>query len=274
MLTRDGHVVNMHPTDYPWSFEQIEEMSLSELENAVKEHDAAKGRRVSPLPLLRDFIHHGIDRGLEFHLDMKGSDAAACARVARATVQEIHRIREEGGFELSAGMKKDAESFVNEYPEQSVSIRGLHLDAIRAAQDEARQLDEKIETNLAYPSSPKGIKKYGELIKPSYEWVMERSGRSSVDELLTMPQIEWAKYGIDLATEMGTPTIFTDKDIVLNTIEKKNTPDGEVEYSPYIEYAKQKGIKVCVSIVYGVEEAERPLALGVDKIMFEAHPAS
>lgn len=274
MLTKDGQIVNMHPMDYPWSFEEIEAMSLEELEAAVQDHDRAKGRRVSSLPLMRDFIHHGIDRGLGYHFDIKGSDVDAQIRVARAAIQEIHRMREEGGFTLQPAMKKDAEAFVAGYAEHSMSIHALNLNTIRAAQEEARALNEKVQINLAYPSSPRGILKYGELIRPTYEWVMQRSGKTSVDELLSMPQEEWANYGIDLAKEIGAPMVFTDKDAVLNDVRKRTTEQGEEEYSPYIEYAKQHGIRVCTSIVYDVEEAERLIRLGVDKVMFEEKSSS
>lgn len=268
-LLSDGNIVLLHPTDAGVAFDklsEIESLTLGKLNEKMRLAAIARNQPETTIPTLEDYIQQGMDRGLQFFLDLKGSSVESSVRIARAVVQKIHELRKHGLFKWKKGMVEKTEEYVRTYPQENIMLHSLSLDALQAAREEMKKLNEPLTLNLGWVASPLQAKKYHDLVDGSIECVRQKIGPTAnqQEDVMDLPADRWLRYGIDIAADLHCRYILTDKSAVLtdNGVEKKTKQN-------LVDYAHEKGIKISLSMVRTEDEASQLLQYGVDKIMFE-----
>lgn len=241
----------------PWTLEQLTEKLTATA--------AKRGQPEMAVPTIEDYIRQGMDRGLEFYLDIKGQNVESSVRAARAVVQKVPALREQGLFEWRPGMMEGSEEYVRTYPEKNMKLHCLSLDAVAAAQAEMTRLGEPLISNLGWVPDPKMAPRYVDLVDAAIEGVRQRLGDSTTStEVLNMPALEWVRHGIQTAVELGCEALLVDKTPILSTAQADEAKAREM-----VEDAHRQGVKLVLSVIKTDEEAQQLLGLGVDKVMFE-----
>ncbi|MFH1425919.1 MAG: glycerophosphodiester phosphodiesterase [Candidatus Kerfeldbacteria bacterium] len=233
-ILSDGTIAVLHDKDFQdaqLTQEQVEAMTLSELEsmNVISRTD---GERGGAIPLLREYIFNAYDRGIDLTMEIKASTPDKAEEAARAMVDEIAAMKDDGVFET-----------MPDYPEQSLGVHSFSVEALQEAKAAMDEHGVPLKRGLFWPSAPERADEM-EISKTAKTFV------GYTDE----HENEWAAFGLEAAKKLGCES--------LNLFRTTITPE-------IVEEAKKHNIDIYAWVVNNKEDAQRLLDMGVEKIITE-----
>lgn len=230
-LLKDGNLAVIHHKDYGLTQEEVENMNLADLEK-LKTSSRGMEKSGSAIPLFREYIFNSYDRGIELAIDVKGSSPEMAQKTALAIINEINLMRQAGVF------KK-----IPNYPEESISMHSLSIEALEKIKQELEKIGEKFNLGLFWASTPERAKDI-----PMSETAIEKTN------FLDKKYSDWTGSGIMMAKKLDCKSVNLHATII--------TPE-------IIQRAHNEELKVYAWGVTDREKVEKLLAQGVDKIIYD-----
>ncbi len=180
-LLSDGNIAVLHAKDLGLSQEEIEAISLSEIEK-ISIPDRA-GRDSGLVPTFEEYAFNCLDRGNGLMIEIKASTPDKAQELARKIVQRISK------------MSREDKTF-SEHPEylQEMGLHSFSIEALEAAKQASAELKTDLARGLLWSSKPENAASSN-----LFASVIERSGYKPGDD--------WTKKGIELAASLGVESI-------------------------------------------------------------------
>jgi glycerophosphoryl diester phosphodiesterase len=228
-LLKDGTLAVIHNKDFNLSQEEVENLTLPELEKL--QVPSRTGGAEGEVPLFKEALLNSLDRGNELFVEIKASSPAAAEKVADKLVAQIAELsREDKTFAAHP-----------EYLSQ-VNLHSFSIEALEAAQEAMVREGVAVPRGLFWPSTPERANDMS--ISATS---LERSGYQEGED--------WTAAGLLMARQLGVEAI----DLQSGTI----TP-GVVSQAR--EYGLQI---VAWVVNHNDEKIKELEALGVDKVLTE-----
>lgn len=182
---KDGTMAVLHQGDYGLSMEDIENMSLADLEKMVIPADspASEGKAI---PLLKEYLGLAVDANARLVLELKGSTVEKQIAIAAESMKEL-RIINRGS---------------NDYLEKKVLIQSFSSGALDGVQHLADQEQLQLQLGLYWPGSKEWAKK-----TPGFDW-------HAVEDITEWDQRDWQEVGIEVAARRKLQTVGLMADVV------------------------------------------------------------
>lgn len=199
-LLKDGQVAVLHNKDLGLTQEQVEEMTLDELEK-IKIPNKAGGQE-GVVPLFEESIFNNLDRGNGLVIELKASTPEKAVELTEKVMEKISYL-----------LKED-ETFL-QHPEYLKQL-GLHSFSVEALEAVGRQMEEKnisISRGLLWTSNAKNA-----LEMKISATAIERSGYKDGDD--------WIEKGIEMAERTKSESIDLHWSVINEEVVKKAHKKG------------------------------------------------
>ncbi len=180
-LLADGHIAVIHNKDIDRTQEEIESMTLQDIEKLRV--PGSNGE--SMIPLSTELIFNSFDRGNDLLMEIKASSPEKAEALVRAFIGELSQMKHDGIFDGHP-----------EYADTHIGLHSFSAEALEAARSALSEEGLHLQTGLLWPSAHERAHEMA-----ISETALERVGYT---EGSTM---NWNTAGVDLAKKLGCHSV-------------------------------------------------------------------
>lgn len=233
-LLRDGEIAVLNERMMKMVPEQVESMTLAELEAYLSEQnpDAEKAKTI---PTLKEFVGLASDTDTQLRVELRGSSVEQVKKLAQTAVGHVAEMNAAGGFSKNP-----------DYPATKLRFVTFSIPALQAVQKAAAEKGIPASTGLFWPSSE------------NWSSQVDLYDEEMVAQVPGLEGREWNERGIIVAKHFDLTEIELQPDVI--------TPE-------HVKLAHALGLEIGASIIRDKanEEtiAKRLSDMGVDHILTE-----
>lgn len=192
LLLRDGTIAVLNERRLKLAPEQVESMSLSELEQLIAEQDG----EIKTVPLLPEFLGLAADADTQLRIELRGSSPEQVTKLARLAVEQLTTMQQAGGFSKNP-----------EYVGKRLRFVTFSIPALQEVQSVSKNKQIPITTGLFWPSTE--------------AWTQATSlyDEAKVAQVPKIEELEWNERGIVVAAHYGfqeielQPQVITERHV-------------------------------------------------------------
>lgn len=199
-LLKDGNMVILHNKDFGLTQEQVENMTLKQVEELdIRNRKGGEGGRV---PFFEEFLFNCLDRGNGLNVEIKASSPRRAEELAEKLVERILEM-----------YKKD--KMFSQHPEyfNQLELHSFSIEALEKAKDTMQHKGIEMPLGLFWASTPARA-----LEMEISATAIQRSGYSEGDN--------WTEKGIEVAEKLGLESINLNDQMINKEIVEKAHKKG------------------------------------------------
>lgn len=233
LLLRDGEIAVINERRLKLTPEQVESMTLAELEQYYTEQSGSeKGRAI---PSFKEFMGLAADTDTKLRVELRGSSPEQSVKLAQAAVEQVASMNHAGGFRKNP-----------EFPHRQLRFVTFSIPALLEVQRTAQAKELPASTALFWPSAE------------SWAPASGLFDDAAVAKVPGLEDREWNERGIIVAKHYGFTEIELQPDVI--------RPE-------HVRLAHELGLDIGASIIRDKAQEEtiaRRLAeMGVDHVLTE-----
>ncbi len=234
LLLRDGEIAVVNDKKMNMTPEQVESMTLVELENHLNQIGAL-GEGEKGIPSFKEFLGLASDADTKLRVELRASSPEQAVKLARAVITDVTDM------DAQAGFKKNSD-----YPKTRLRFVTFSIPALQEVQAVAKEKHLLASTGLFWPSSE------------TWSHSVTLYDQALVDQVPDLADREWNERGILVAKHFGFSEIELQPDVI--------TPK-------HVQLAHELGLEIGASLTRFPDQeealAKKLMDMGVDHMLTE-----